>query len=139
MNCFYLNPFYSALTFLYFYSITNFYSHSRHCYYGYFFIIVFVIVIAIIISSFSMLLIFIFLVFTILFYLCVYRIFLNLKQMTWPNIVQNWQERHWYCNRVFNRNFEHCLLNLFFWRSSFEVILLYFALDNYFFYSASIF
>ena len=36
---------------------------------------------------------------------------------------------------VIDGNFEHCLLNLFFWRSSFEVTLLYFALDNYFFYS----
>ena len=48
-----------------------------------FVIIVFVIVIAIIISSFSMLLTFIFLVFTILFYLCIYRIFLNFNQMTY--------------------------------------------------------
>ena len=36
---------------------------------------------------------------------------------------------------VIDGYFEHCLLNLFFWRSSFEVTLLYFALDNYFFYS----
>ena len=35
MNCFYLNTFYSILTFLHFYTITNFYSHSYH-YYGYF-------------------------------------------------------------------------------------------------------
>ena len=49
-----------------------------------FVIIVFVIVIVIIISSFSILLTLIFLVFTILFYLCIYRIFLNFKQMTWP-------------------------------------------------------
>ena len=56
-----------------------------------FIIIVFVIVIAIIISSFSMLLTFIFQVFTILFYLCIYGIVLHFKQMTWPNIVQSWQ------------------------------------------------
>ena len=78
MNCFYLNTFYSVLTFLYFYTITNFCSHSHH--YCYCFVIV------IIISSFSMLLTFIFLVFTILFYLCIYWIFLNFKQMTWLNI-----------------------------------------------------
>ena len=36
MNCFYLNTFYSVLTFLYFYTITNFYSHSHHYYYDYF-------------------------------------------------------------------------------------------------------
>ena len=42
-----------------------------------FVIIAFVIVIAIIISLFSMLLIFIFLVFAIPFYLCIYQIFLN--------------------------------------------------------------
>ena len=53
--------------------------------------IVFVIVIAIIISSFSLLLTFIFLDFTIMFYFCIYRIILNFKQMTWPNIVQSWQ------------------------------------------------
>ena len=51
-------------------------------------IIVFVIAIVIIISSFSMLLP---LFFTIVFYLCIYRIFLNFKQMTWPNIVKSWQ------------------------------------------------
>ena len=56
-----------------------------------FVIMVFVISIGVIISSFSMLLTFIFLVFTILFYLCMYRIFLYFKQMTWPNIVQSWQ------------------------------------------------
>ena len=36
MNCFYLNTFYSVLTFLYFYTITNFYSHSHHYCYDYF-------------------------------------------------------------------------------------------------------
>ena len=35
MNCFYLNTFYSVLTFLYFYTITNFYSHSHHYCYDY--------------------------------------------------------------------------------------------------------
>ena len=72
MNCFYLNPFYSVLTFLYFYTITNFYSHSHH-YYGYscYF---FVIVIAIVISSFSILLTFIILVFTILFYHSLFKV-----------------------------------------------------------------
>ena len=47
MNCFYLNTFYSVLTFL----------------------------------------TFIFLVFTIVFYLCTYQIFLNFKQMTWHVIL----------------------------------------------------
>ena len=56
-----------------------------------FVITVFVNIIAIIISSFSMILTFIYLVFTILFYLCIYRIFLKFKQMTWPAIVQSWQ------------------------------------------------
>ena len=131
MNCFYLNTFYSVLTFLYFYTITNFCSHSHH--YCYCFVIV------IIISSFSMLLTFIFLVFTILFYLCIYQIFLNFKQMMWPNFVQSWQSRHWDCISVFDGNFEHCLLNSFFWWFSFEVTLLYFALGNYFFYSVCTF
>ena len=45
--------FYSILTFLYFYMITNFDSHYHHGYYDFFASIVFVIVIAIIISSFS--------------------------------------------------------------------------------------
>ena len=36
MNCFYLSTFYSVLTFLYFYMITNFYSDSYHYYYDYF-------------------------------------------------------------------------------------------------------
>ena len=59
------------------------------------------------------------------------------------NIVQSWQWRHWGCISVFNENFElwtlNSLLNLYFLRSSFEVTLLNFALDNYFFYSVSIF
>ena len=54
-----------------------------------FVIIVLVIAIAIIISSFSMLALFISLVFIILFYLCIYRIFLSFKCMTWSAIVQN--------------------------------------------------
>ena len=36
MNCFYWNTFYSVLTFLYFYAITNFYSHLRQYCYDYF-------------------------------------------------------------------------------------------------------
>ena len=71
--------------------------------------------------------------------MCIYRTFLNFKHMTWPNIVQSWQQRLWDCISVFDGNFEHCLISLFFWRSSFEVTLLYFALDNYFFYSVSVF
>ena len=97
-----------------------------------FVIIIFVIVIAIIISSFSMLLTFIFLVFIILFYLCTYRIFLNFKQMTWLTLRH---KRDWDCMSVFDGNFQQCLLNLFFWRFSFEVTLLHFSHNNYFFYS----
>ena len=74
--------------YLYFYTITNFYSHYHYHYY--FFVILCIIVIAVIISLFSVLLTFIFLVFIIVFYLCMYRIFLNSKQMAWPNIVQSW-------------------------------------------------
>ena len=40
---------------------------------------------------------------------------------------------------VFDGYFEHCFFNLFFWPSSFEVTLLYFALQNYFVYSVSLF
>ena len=82
MKCFCLNTFYSVLTFLYSYTVTNFYSHSHHfrydyfryywfcyCRFHYFFFI-------------FNLLSFIFLVFTTLFYLFIYRIFLNFKQMT---------------------------------------------------------
>ena len=39
----------------------------------------------------------------------------------------------------FDVNFRKCFFDLFFWQSSFEVTLLYFALDKYFFYSVSIF
>ena len=103
--------------------------------------IIFVIIVFLIINAiiflFSMVLPFIFLVFTFLFYLCIYQMLLKFKQMMWPKIVQSWQQRHWDCISVFDGNFEHCMLNLFFWRSSFEVTLLYFALDNYFFYSVS--
>ena len=80
MNCFCFFTFYSVLTFLYFYTILIIIII--------FAIIAFVIAIAIIISSFSMLLP---LFFTIVFYLCIYQIFLNFKQMTWPNIVKSWQ------------------------------------------------
>ena len=142
MNCFYLNTFYSVLTFLYFYRNTIiFYTNNFIPIFILILIIIMIIfviivfAIVIIISSFSMLLTFIFLVFTILFYLCIYQIFLNFKQMTWPNIVQSWRYRHRDCISVFDGNFEHYLLNLFFWRSSFEVTMLYFALDSYFFYS----
>ena len=83
MNCFCLNTFYSVLK--------RFYIFIRLIFFILiviiivmitFVIIVFVIVVVIITSSFSMLLAFIFLGFTILFYLCIYRIFLNFKQMT---------------------------------------------------------
>ena len=40
---------------------------------------------------------------------------------------------------VFDGNFERWLFDLLFWRSSFEVALLYSVLDNKLFYSVSIF
>ena len=86
VNYFYLNSFYSILTFftfLYYYQFLFSYFMMII-----FVIFVFVIVIAIIISSFSMLLTFIFLVFIILFHLCIDQIFLNFKQMTWLNTIQ---------------------------------------------------
>ena len=46
------------------------------------FVIIVYIIVIVIISSFSMFLTFIFVAFTILFYLCIYRTFLNFKQMT---------------------------------------------------------
>ena len=82
MNCFYLNTFYSVLTF--FIRLPIFILILIIIVLIIFVMIVFVIVIVIIIFSFSMLLTFIFLVFTILFYLCIYRIFLNFKQIMWP-------------------------------------------------------
>ena len=135
MNCFYLNTFYSILTFLYFYTITNFYSHSHHHYYDYFcyycfcychyhffisnafnaflkpqvffffsealpmcnqiinIITLLLLFILFLILGFSYLhyVIFAFqckMAFWMAFYLCIYRIFLNFKQITWPNIVQ---------------------------------------------------
>ena len=92
MNCFYLNTFYSVLTFLYFYKNTIiFYTNNFIPIFILILIIIVMIIfvtivfaIAIIISSFSMFLTLIFLDFTILFYFCIYQIFLNLKQMMWP-------------------------------------------------------
>ena len=75
----------------------------------------------------------------ILFHLCKYRIFPNSERMRWPNIVQSWQQRHWDCISVFDGSFEECIFILFFWRTFFEVTLIYFAIDNHFFYSLSIF
>ena len=69
----------------------QFYSHLIIIVKIIFVIIVFIIVITTIISSFSMVLASILLVFTILFYLCIYQMFLDFKQMTWPYIVQSWQ------------------------------------------------
>ena len=83
MNCFCLNTFYSVLKRFYiFIRLTFFILIVIIIVMITFVIIVFVIVVVIITSSFSMLLAFIFLGFTILFYLCIYRIFLNFKQMT---------------------------------------------------------
>ena len=83
MNCFYLNTFYSVLKRFYvFIWLTIFILILIIIVMIIFVIIIFVIVVVIITSSFSMLLAFIFLGFTILFYLCIYRIFLNFKQMT---------------------------------------------------------
>ena len=104
-----------------------------------FVITLFVVMTVFIISSFSMLVTFVFLVFIILFYLCIYLIFLDFKEMTWPKHCSKLALKILRLYQVFDEKFEHCLLNLFFWRSSFEVILLHFALDNYIFYSVSIF
>ena len=83
MNCFYLNTFYSVLKHFYiFIRLAIFILIVIIIVMITFVIIVFVIVVVIITFSFSMLLAFIFLGFTILFYLCIYRIFLNFKQMT---------------------------------------------------------
>ena len=83
MNCFYLNTFYSVLKHFYiFIRLAIFILILIIIVMITFVIIVFVIVVVIITSSFSMLLAFIFLGFTILFYLCICRIFLNFKQMT---------------------------------------------------------
>ena len=90
MNCFCFNTFYSVLTFFIFIRIAIFililiiivmiifviivFFHC-HCHY-YFFIL----------NVFN----FYFLVFTILFYLCIYRIFSNLNEWRDRNIVQSW-------------------------------------------------
>ena len=84
MNCFYWNTFYSVLTFLYFYTITNFYFHLHQYCYDYFCYYCFCHFhchyYSFIFNDFN----FDFSSFTILFYLCIYRIFLDFKQMTWP-------------------------------------------------------
>ena len=74
------------------------YYYFCHCHWYYYFFYIVIV---------SMLLTFIVLAFIILFYPCIYRICLNFKQMTWPNILQSWQQKHWDC----------------IWRSSFEVRL----------------
>ena len=67
-----MNTFYSVLPFLYLYTITNFYSHSHHYYYDYFcyycFCHWYCHYYVFIFDAFY----FVFLVFTILFYLCTY-------------------------------------------------------------------
>ena len=82
MKCFCLNTFYSVLTFLYSYTVTNFYSHSHHFRYDYFRYYCFCYCRFHYFFFIFNLLSFIFLVFTTLFYLFIYRIFLNFKQMT---------------------------------------------------------
>ena len=118
MNYFSLNTLYSVWTFLCFYLITNFYSHFRHSYYDYFCIIVFFIVITIIISSFSMLITLISLVFTILFYLCIYRIFFNFKQMTCDQILL----------KVGNKDTETVLVSLM---GTLNTVCLTYSSDNF--------
>ena len=82
MKCFCLNTFYSVLTFLYSYTVTNFYSHSHHFRYDYFRYYCFCYCRFHYFFFIFNLLSFIFLVFTTLFCLFIYRIFLNFKQMT---------------------------------------------------------
>ena len=139
MNFFYLSNFYSLLTFLYFYATTNYLFSFSSLLLIIFVITLFVVMTVFIISSFSMLVTFVFLVFIILFYLCTYLIFLDFKEMTWPKHCSKLALKILRLYQVFDEKFEHCLLNLFFWRSSFEVILLHFALDKYIFYSVSVF
>ena len=136
MNCFYLNTFYSVLTFSYFYTITNFYSHSHHCYdyfcyycfchchcHYYFFIF----------NAFNF--------YFSSFYYCILSLYISDIFKFQTNDVAK------HCSKLTIKTlrlyqclwWKHCLLNLFFWRSSFEVTLLYFTLDNYSFYSVSIF
>ena len=81
MNCFWLKVFHSILPFWYFYTIKNFIIIIIMI----IFIITVVIIISVIaiavISSFSMFLIFIILFFIIPFYLCIYQVFLNFKNV----------------------------------------------------------
>ena len=123
MNCFYLNTFYSFLTILYFYTITSFDFHYHHhyydychyyCYYYYFYI-----VITIIISWFLMLLTFIVLFF---YNFKTYDVAKHCSKLAIMTL-----RLYESCSfGVFDGNFEQCLFDLFFWRSSFEA-LLYFA------------
>ena len=88
-----------------------------------FVIIVFVFVIAIITSSFSKLLTFIFLVFTILFIFVYIEFFWILnKWCGWALFkVGNKDTETVSVSLTVSVNFEHCLINLFFWRSLFEI------------------
>ena len=81
------------------------YYYFCHCHWYYYFFYIIIV---------SVLLTFIVLAFIILFYPCIYRICLNFKQMTSPNIAQSWQQKHWDCitDTVF---VWFTLLKIFFW------------------------
>ena len=141
MNCFYWNTFYSVLTFLYFYTITNFYSHLHQYCYDYFCYYCFCHFhchyYSFIFNDFNFDFSSFYHSILSLHISNIFRFQTNdvAKTLYKVGIVQ----RYWGCISVFDGKFEHCLLNLFFWRSSSGVTLLCFALDNYLFYSGSIF
>ena len=138
MNFFYLSNFSSLLTFLYFYGLP-----------------IFILILIIIVDYFCY--------YSLCCYDCLYYFFIfnacnfcfssfyhsvlslyisdifEFKGMTRPKHCSKLALKILRLYQVFDEKFEHCLLNLFFWRSSVEVILLHFALDNYIFYSVSIF
>ena len=99
--------------------------------------IVFVIAVAIIISSYSRLLTLIFLVFTILFHLLYISNIFKFKTNDVAKHCSKLATEPLRLCSVFDGICEHYLLNLFFWRSSFEETLLYFALLDNFFYSVN--
>ena len=94
MNCFYLKTFYSILTFLYFYMITNFDSHYHHHYYDYFhyyfryydFCYCYCYHYFFVFNAFNF---YHSRFYDSVLYLCIYRAFLNCKHMKWLNIVQD--------------------------------------------------
>ena len=136
MNWFYFSNFHSVLMNLYFYTITNSYSHSHHYFYDYFCYYC-------LCHWYCYHYIFIFDAFNF-YFSSSYDSILFLYVL---NISNKWRVKH--CSKLAIKtlklyqclwgSFQHYLINLFVWRSSFEVTLLNFAPDNYFFYSVRIF